>query len=404
MEAIKNRYEFVFLFDVRDGNPNGDPDFDNMPRTDEETDQGLVSDVCIKRKVRNYIHLLKGLKTPYDIFIREGNILNPLIQEKRDEEELKAAAKYADLVEKCVANHETDSSVSEEQMKSLTEKIAAVRDAVSNKQSNAVGVVREKLDKAFKSILKENKWDGKEMNTANTAIEQNILKSGRLAMCAQYYDIRTFGAVMSTGEEKAEEKSTGEEKAEEESTGEEKVSEKKGKKKKANNKKRIKGLGVVRGPVQFVFARSIDPIFSKSNSITRCCVTKESDEDKNNTIGNKYTVSYGLYRMHGFISASDAAKTGFSEEDKKLLFQALINAFENDHSAARGEMNPRALIVFKHDSPLGNARAGQLFDLVQVKLTEGVEFPRSFGDYEVTVPSQKELDEKYPGVTVEVKI
>lgn len=157
MEAIKNRYEFVFLFDVRDGNPNGDPDFDNMPRTDEETDQGLVSDVCIKRKVRNYIHLLKGLKTPYDIFIREGNILNPLIQEKRDE-----------------------------------------ADKTNNEEKKAV-------------------------------------KSGKQAMCAQYFDIRTFGAVMSTGEEKADEEDT----------------EEKGKKKKANSKKKIKGLGVVRGPVQF---------------------------------------------------------------------------------------------------------------------------------------------------------
>ena len=390
MEAIKNRYEIVFLFDVKDGNPNGDPDFDNMPREDEETEQGLVSDVCIKRKVRNYIHLLKGLEVPYDIFIREGNILNPLIQEKRDEEELKAAAKYADLVEECVTNHKTDSSVSEEQMKSLTGKIAAVRDAVSNKNSNVVGVVREKLDKAFKSILKENKWNDKEMNTANKAIEQNIFKSGRLAMCAQYYDIRTFGAVMSTGEEKAED----EEKAENDN------SDKKGNNKKGSNKKKIKGLGIVRGPVQFMFARSIDPISSKSNSITRCCVTSE-DSTGDKTMGNKYTVSYGLYRMHGFISPSDAAKTGFSEEDKELLFQALINAFENDHSAARGEMNPRALIVFKHDSPLGNARAGQLFDLIQVKLKEGVEFPRSFGDYDVTVPTQKELGEKYPGVSVE---
>lgn len=390
MEAIKNRYEIVFLFDVKDGNPNGDPDFDNMPRADEETDQGLVSDVCIKRKVRNYIHLLKGLKTPYDIFIREGNILNPLIQEKRDEEELKAAAKYADLVEECVTNHKTDSSVSEEQMKSLTEKIAAVRNAVSNKNSNAVGVVREKLDKAFKAILKENKWDDKEMNTANKAIEQNIFKSGRLAMCAQYYDIRTFGAVMSTGEEKAED----EEMAENDN------SEQKGNDKKGNNKKKIKGLGIVRGPVQFMFARSIDPISSKSNSITRCCVTSE-DSTGDKTMGNKYTVSYGLYRMHGFISPSDAAKTGFSEEDKELLFQALINAFENDHSAARGEMNPRALIVFKHDSPLGNARAGQLFDLIQVKLKDEVGVPRSFGDYDVKVPTQEELDKIYPGVTVE---
>ena len=305
MEAIKNRYEFVFLFDVRDGNPNGDPDFDNMPRTDEETDQGLVSDVCIKRKVRNYIHLLKGLKTPYDIFIREGNILNPLIQEKRDE-----------------------------------------ADKTNNEEKKAV-------------------------------------KSGRQAMCAQYFDIRTFGAVMSTGEEKAEEEDT----------------EEKGKKKKANSKK-IKGLGVVRGPVQFTFARSINPIFSKSNSLTRCCITSE-DSTGDKTMGNKYTVSYGLYRMHGFISPSDAAKTGFSEEDKELLFQALINAFENDHSAARGEMNPRALIVFKHDSPLGNARAGQLFDLIQVKLIDRVGFPRSFSDYEVKVPTQEELDKIYPGVTVE---
>lgn len=395
MEAIKNRYEIVFLFDVKDGNPNGDPDFDNMPREDEETEQGLVSDVCIKRKVRNYIHLLKGLEVPYDIFIREGNILNPLIQEKRDEEELKAAAKYADLVEECVTNHKTDSSVSEEQMKSLTGKIAAVRDAVSNKNFNAVGVVREKLDKAFKSILKENKWNDKEMNTANKAIEQNIFKSGRLAMCAQYYDIRTFGAVMSTGEEKAED-----EEIAENDNSDKKGNNKKGSNKKGNNKKKIKGLGIVRGPVQFMFARSIDPISSKSNSITRCCVTSE-DSTGDKTMGNKYTVSYGLYRMHGFISPSDAAKTGFSEEDKELLFKALINAFENDHSAARGEMNPRALIVFKHDSPLGNARAGQLFDLIQVKLKDRVGFPRSFGDYDVKVPTQEELDKIYPGVTVE---
>ena len=235
METIKNRYDFVYLFDVKDGNPNGDPDFDNMPRTDEETNQGLVTDVCIKRKVRNYVHLLKGLASPYDIFIREGNILNPLIQEKRD-----------------------------------------------------------------------------------------------------------------------------------------------------------------------TFARSIDPVFSKSHSVTRCCITKEKDaEDKNNTIGNKNNVSYGLYRMHGFISATDAAKTGFSEEDKALLFEALTNAFENDRAAARGEMNPRALIVFKHDSPLGNARSGQLFDLVQVTCKENVEFPRSFNDYEVVVPSDEDLKKIHPGVTIE---
>ena len=289
MESIKNRYDFVFLFDVKDGNPNGDPDFDNMPRTDEETNQGLVTDVCIKRKVRNYVQLCKELKYPYDIFIREGNILNPLIQDKRDDA------------------------------------------------------------------------DKKEDN------EKKAIKLGRDAMCAQYFDVRTFGAVMSTGDEKVEDDT-----------------EKKEKKKTA--KKKIKGLGVVRGPVQFTFARSIDPVLAKSHSVTRCCVTKESDaEDKNNTIGNKNTVSYGLYRMHGFISATDAAKCGFSENDKNLLFEALINAFENDHAAARGEMNPRALIVFKHESHLGNARAGQLFDRVVVKKNDDVEFPRSFSDYTVTI-------------------
>ena len=300
MTTIKNRYDFVFLFDVKDGNPNGDPDFDNMPRTDEETNHGLVTDVCIKRKIRNYVQLLKELKAPYDIFIREGNVLNLLIDEKKKE-----------------ANKEEED-------------------------------------------------------------EKKAVAKGRMKMCEQYYDIRTFGAVMSTGEEKAE------------SNSKEEITENDGKGKKSNqndSKKKIKGLGVVRGPVQLTFARSIDPVDAKSHSLTRCCVTTTDDdkEGKTNTIGNKNTVSYGLYRMHGFISATDAAKTGFSEEDKELLFEAIINAFENDHAAARGEMNPRALIVFKHESHLGNARAGQLFDIVKVEKKDGVEYPRSFSDYTVTI-------------------
>jgi len=312
MTSIKNRYDFVFLFDVKDGNPNGDPDFDNMPRMDEETNQGIVTDVCIKRKVRNYVQLLKGLESPYDIFIREGNILNPLIQKKRDE----ADNNYCD--------------------------------------------------------------------------QKEAMKSGREAMCAQYFDIRSFGAVMSTGDEKV---------------GEEEGDEKEKKDKAKAKGKKIKGLGVVRGPVQLTFARSINPVSAKSHSITRCCVTKESDDadNKKNTIGNKNTVSYGLYRMHGFISATDAVKTGFSEEDKDLLFKGLINAFENDHAAARGEMNPRALIVFKHESHLGNARAGQLFDLVQVNLKQEIEFPRSFSDYEITgiEKIRETLEEKFPKITVD---
>lgn len=295
MTTIKNRYDFVFLFDVKDGNPNGDPDFDNMPRTDEETNQGLVTDVCIKRKIRNYVQLLKGLESPYDIFIRDGIVLNSIIDGKRME--------------------------------------------IRKKETN----------------------------------EKEAVKLGRDEMCQQYFDIRTFGAVMSTSDEKED-------------------SDSNDGNSKGNNqnqpKNKIKGLGVVRGPVQLTFARSIDPIDTKSHSLTRCCITKESDADKNNTFGNKNTVSYGLYRMHGFISATDAAKTGFSEEDKELLFNAMINAFENDHAAARGEMNPRALIVFKHDSPLGNARAGQLFDLVNVEKKSDVEFPRSFSDYIVTIDTK----------------
>ena len=261
---IKNRYDFVFLYDVKDGNPNGDPDFDNQPRIDFETREGLVSDVCIKRKVRNYIQLKNETgeldASKYGIFIRQGNILNDIINSEK---------KNADSDE----------------------------------------------------------------------------KKGRMNMCDKYYDIRTFGAVLSTGD----------------------------------------SLGVVRGPVQFVFSRSVDAIDSRTHSITRCCVVDNADST---TFGNKSTVSYGLYRMHGFVSAFDGEKCHFTEEDLSLLWESLKNAFENDHSAARGEMNARALVVFKHESKLGNARSAQLFDLVKVEKKDGVEFPRSFEDYIVSVDKE----------------
>ena len=191
MTTIKNRYDFVFLFDVKDGNPNGDPDFDNMPRTDEETNHGLVTDVCIKRKIRNYVQLLKGLESPYDIFIREGNVLNPLIEQVRN-----------------VADQEEED-------------------------------------------------------------EKKAVAKGRMKMCEQYFDIRTFGAVMSTGEEKADADSNEDVNEDDRKN---KQSKKKGSKKK-ESKRKIKGLGVVRGPVQLTFARSIDPVDAKSHSLTRCCVT-----------------------------------------------------------------------------------------------------------------------------------
>ena len=257
---IRNKYDFVFLFDVRDGKPNGDPDMDNQPRIDFETREGLVSDVCIKRKVRNYIQLkVEAGELPsssYDIFIRHGNVLN--------------------------------------------------------------------------DIIKKEKKDAKKDE-----------KQGRINMCEKYYDIRTFGAVLSTGE----------------------------------------NLGVVRGPVQFVFSRSVDPIDSRNHSLTRCCKVDKADST---TFGNKSNVSYGLYRMHGYISAFDAEKCHFTENDLNLLWEALIPAFEYDHSAARGEMNARALIVFKHESKLGNARSGQLFSLVKIQKKKDVVFPRQFEDYLIT--------------------
>lgn len=273
---IKNRYDFVFIYDVKDGNPNGDPDMDNQPRIDFETREGLVSDVCIKRKVRNYVQLKVEAgeldASRYDIFIRQGNILNNIINKGKEEAD-------------------------------------------------------------------------------------NDEKKGRMALCDRYFDVRTFGAVLSTGND----------------------------------------LGVVRGPVQFVFSRSVDAIDSRTHSLTRCCITDEKDADKGNTFGNKSTVSYGLYRMHGYVSAFDGEKWHFTEEDLKLLWEALANAFEHDRAAARGEMNARALVVFKHNSKLGNARSSQLFDLVKIEKKDGVEYPRQFSDYQVTI----DKNNLPTGVTIE---
>lgn len=303
---IKNRYDFVFLFDVKDGNPNGDPDQDNLPRVDAENQQGLATDVCIKRKVRNYVQIVKENVPEYGIFIRQRSI---------DE-------KYPYL----------------------------------NKEIEDSG---NSLQEKKKNLLEKN------------------------------YDIRTFGAVLSTGTDAVEESET---------EGDKKSGKGKGKK--------TKGAGTVRGPVQFTFARSVDRIYQADHQITRCVETTEKgfEEKKEkmefpSTFGRKSTVPYGLYRMHGFISAVDAVKTGFSEEDFKLLKDALKFAFENDRSAARGEMNSRKCIAFKHDSHLGNARASELFDLVKVVKKKDVILPRSWNDYEVAIPDQKDLPK---GITLEV--
>lgn len=274
-EAIKNRYDFVFFFDVKDGNPNGDPDQVNLPRADAEDQKGLVTDVCIKRKVRNYVMLEKELKPPFDIFIRQGQVLNRIID-------------------------------------------SATGETIRSRQEN---------------------------------------------LAEKYFDIRTFGAVLSTGD---------------------------------------KGAGTIRGPVQFTFSRSEDRIFQAEHSITRCAVTTVEDEKKQesrefaSTFGRKTTVPYALYRMHGFVSAVDAVKTKFSETDLALLWKSLINAFEHDRAAARGEMNPRKLVIFKHESHLGNELSGRLFERVTVK--KNADLPRSKDDYTIDV-----VKEELPS-GVEVKV
>ena len=293
-EAIKNRYDFVFFFDVKDGNPNGDPDQVNLPRIDTEDQRGLVTDVCIKRKIRNYVSLKGELKSPLDIFIRQ-------------------------------------------------------RDIAAN-------------DSFLNAII------GKAEGDTTSAKRGNL--------CNNYWDIRTFGAVLSTGE--SESADSGDETDD-------------GAAPKKTAKKKVKGGGTVRGPVQLTFARSEDRIYQAEHSITRCCVTTEKERDKQlandrefaSTFGRKATVPYAMYRMHGFVSTIDAQKTGFSEDDLKLLWESLINAFEHDRAAARGEMNPRKLVIFKHSSHLGNELSGRLFERVTVK--KNSDLPLSKDDYLIEV-------------------
>lgn len=279
MSELKNRFDFVYIFDVQDGNPNGDPDAGNLPRIDAETGMGLVTDVCLKRKVRNYVQIAKGQANGYDIFIKEKAVLNTLIDKAHDDLEVKAA--------------------------------------------------------------------------------EDKTEAARKFMCKNYYDIRTFGAVMSTG----------------------------------------KNAGQVRGAIQLTFARSIDTIATAEHSITRMAVATEKEAEKqsggNRTMGRKSTIPYGLYVCHGFVSANLAQQTGFSEEDLELFWEALKNMFDFDRSAARGLMSARKLIVFKHGSLLGNAPANQLFD--RVKINKVADVPRSFGDYTITI----DKDNLPAGVTVE---
>lgn len=285
MTAIANRYEFVLLFDVENGNPNGDPDAGNMPRIDPETGHGLVTDVCLKRKIRNHVALARNGETGFRIYIQEKAVLN--------NRHLEAYTYYGLTPEP------------------------------------------KKMPKDPQKARELTDW-----------------------MCKNFFDIRTFGAVMAMEV----------------------------------------NCGQVRGPVQLAFAKSVEPIIPQEVSITRMAVTNEKDLEKERTMGRKHIVPYGLYVAHGFVSAPLAEKTGFSDDDLNLLWDALASMFEHDRSAARGLMSSRKLIVFKHENKLGNAPAHKLFDLVQVERAAGSTGPaRSFADYAVTVgqaPSGVQIIEK----------
>jgi CRISPR-associated protein Csd2 len=276
-QTLENRHEFVLLFDVQDGNPNGDPDAGNLPRVDPETGEGLVTDVCLKRKVRNYVGLARGEQPPFEIYVKERAVLN-------------------------------------KQHERAYEAIGAPLDGAEGKRKGGdrSGEARD--------------W-----------------------MCRNFYDVRTFGAVMSTGV----------------------------------------NAGQVRGPVQITFARSVGPVVSLEHSITRMAVATEAEAEKqqgdNRTMGRKHTVPYGLYRAHGFVSAPLAKQTGFSEDDLALLWESLVNMFEHDRSAARGEMATRALYVFRHDNQLGRAPAHTLFDRVRVAPLHDGSPARRFSDFRVEV-------------------
>lgn len=291
--SLNHRYDFVLLFDVKDGNPNGDPDAGNLPRVDAETGQGLVTDVSLKRKVRNFVGILHGEQAPYEIYVKEKAILN-----KQHERAYQAIPGGAELL----------------------------------------------LEP------KEEAKDGKDKKEKAKRKGGDKVEEARQWMCQNFYDVRTFGAVMSTGV----------------------------------------NCGQVRGPVQVTFARSIDPVIASEHSITRMAVATEKEAENqggdNRTMGRKFTIPYGLYMVHGFVSAHLADQTGFSEADLELLWQSLEQMFEHDRSAARGEMATRGLYVFKHEGKLGNASAYNLFE--RIKVEKQTEVPRRLADYVVSVDGE----------------
>ena len=337
-DPIKNRYEFVILFDVENGNPNGDPDAGNMPRVDPETGLGLVTDVCLKRKIRNYVETVKEDSTGYRIYVKDGVPLN------RSDGEAYAAL---DVDEKSVKEKKKADPDLDRKIRNYVETVK--EDAAGYRIYVKDGVPLNRSDAEAYVALDVDEKTVKDRKKADPDLDRKI----RDWMCANFYDVRTFGAVMTTF------------------------------------MKAALNCGQVRGPVQLGFARSVEPVMPQEVTITRVAITTEADAERKGTeMGRKYVVPYGLYRCEGYISANLARKTtGFSQEDLDLLWEAILNMFENDRSAARGKMAVRDLIVFRHDSELGCAPAWKLFDAVRVtrRDPEDTAPARSYQDYVVTV-------------------
>ncbi|MBM4135460.1 MAG: type I-C CRISPR-associated protein Cas7/Csd2 [Nitrospira sp.] len=360
---INNRYDFVLFFDVKDGNPNGDPDAGNLPRVDPETGHGLVTDVCLKRKVRNYVALDKNYAPKFDIYVKEKAVLGRAHVQA-----------FKDL--NIQLGEESRQNISKELVESLEE--IGLPEGLSidlNDETDTYSLIvaSDAYKKSIKEWLKEVK-PSKEIKSLITDVLKNAksrrpngeeVEMGRKKMCETFYDIRTFGAVLAL--------------------------------------KSAPNCGQVRGPVQLTFARSVDQVVPLEHSITRMAVATEAEAEKqqgdNRTMGRKFTVPYGLYRCHGFVSAPFAAQTGFNEDDLNLLWNALLEMFEHDRSAARGQMATRKLIVFKHSSKLGNTPAYKLFDMVTAKAKANP--VRDFSDYDITVPKATDIPQ---GVSLEEKL
>ncbi|MBS0170142.1 MAG: type I-C CRISPR-associated protein Cas7/Csd2 [Nitrospira sp.] len=365
--SISNRYDFVLLFDVKDGNPNGDPDAGNLPRLDAETGRGLVTDVSLKRKVRNFIAMKHGYVRPFDIYVKERAVLGSSHVQAFKDLGISLGEDMTIPIPPDVAEHLGELALPEGLEVTIEEDGSAslMVSGVLDKKEVQQWIKENELPKSVKTFLNKTLKEAKARKPTREESDQ-----GRNKMCETFFDIRTFGAVLSL--------------------------------------KSAPNCGQVRGPVQLTFARSIDPIVASEHSITRMAVATEVEAEKqqgdNRTMGRKFTVPYGLYMAHGFVSSFLAKQTKFSDTDLDLLWEALSSMFEHDRSAARGEMTTRGLYIFKHDSELGNAPAHKLFELIQIRRTNGSNGPpRNFNDYAVTAPTVGPMT-GFPGVTFISKV